>query len=82
MSTFSYYPGQDYLAKQFVNAESLPLTGDTTSPRGPSGFPNVLKSPLAWTRAEIDKSIGECILQLSEDDVTAIEAAARDFVGK
>ncbi|ORY67028.1 uncharacterized protein BCR38DRAFT_300793, partial [Pseudomassariella vexata] len=45
----------------------------------PIGFPNVLQTPLAWSRDEIEKNIKECILKLSPADIKALEKAALGF---
>ena len=48
----------------------------------PNGFPDGLYSPLAWTGEEILTKESECMFDLSEEDVAAIDNAVRAFDGK
>jgi len=45
----------------------------------PTGYPRELHSPLAWTRAEVEKKKSEWVLELSKEDVEAIDAALAMF---
>lgn len=45
----------------------------------PEGFPEKLVSPLAWTRADIEKKQSEWILKLGKDDIEKIDAALASF---
>ncbi|KAF2691226.1 hypothetical protein K458DRAFT_287749, partial [Lentithecium fluviatile CBS 122367] len=45
----------------------------------PSGYPKKLLSPLAWTRAEVEKWQSECFPELGDDNVQAINEALRIF---
>ncbi|KAI0834245.1 Clavaminate synthase-like protein [Hypoxylon sp. FL0890] len=76
----SYYPPEDQLAariKSFhINVSSKPERSDT---KEDGKLPHSLESPLAWSRQDIEKDMHKCILKLSDDDITALENAARAF---
>lgn len=48
----------------------------------PSDFPERLSSPLVWTGAEVEKKQTDWKLELSNDDIAAIEWALKSFEGK
>lgn len=48
----------------------------------PLGYPSYLRSPLAWTRAEVEKRSAEWVLELHADEIEAINVAVRIYVGQ
>lgn len=47
----------------------------------PHGFPKKLDSPLAWIGADIESKQSEWKLDLTDEDIGAIDAALRSFEG-
>lgn len=74
-SSLAYCPSAEYLADRFPGG-----IGRTESENGSRTFQAYLKTPLAWTKEEIEKEIeGDCKLKLSTHDVQVLEAAAEWF---
>lgn len=74
----SYYPSEAE-TQRFWNGE---LTRQNAIIEVPSGFPNKLESPLAWTRAEAESKQSEWKLDLTSGEIVAIDAALVAFEGK
>jgi hypothetical protein len=48
----------------------------------PEGYPEKLISPLAWKAQDIERNTPEWYLNLSDEDLTAIDSALARFEGK
>ncbi|KAI1214382.1 Clavaminate synthase-like protein [Annulohypoxylon truncatum] len=76
----SYYPPEDQLAARIKAFESgASLTSERLGSKENVRLPRSLDSPLAWTRQDIEKDMHQCILKLSEADITSLEKAAKAF---
>jgi hypothetical protein len=78
MATVAYYPSQQH-ASLFRDTQQ----STTQLEAGvPAGFPEKLRSPLAWTRDGIEKKRNEWMVELGNDDIKAVEQALAGFEGK
>ncbi|KAI1769913.1 Clavaminate synthase-like protein [Hypoxylon cercidicola] len=75
----SYYPSEDQLAARIKSFETSPLVAEQWNLADHTRLPRSLESPLAWSRQDIENDMHQCILKLSQNDIAALEQAARDF---
>lgn len=73
----SYYPSE-VETQRFWNEER---TRNKASVDVPSGFPKKLNSSLAWTREEIEMKQSDWKLDLTSEEIEAINAALVAFEG-
>jgi hypothetical protein len=74
----SYYPSE-LETQQFWDRE---LNRDKAGVDIPYGFPKKLDSPLAWTGAEIENKQSQWKLDLTDEEIVAIDAALAGFEGQ
>jgi len=77
MATSFYYPSE-LDTQRFWDRE---LTRNKANLDVPHGFPKELNSPLAWTGAEIETKESQWKLDLTEEEIVAVEAALAAFEG-
>ncbi len=78
-TTASYVPSEQHASHFWATHHSLASQEPFTESKVPDGFPEKLNSPLAWTRAEIERKRSEWVVQLSKEEIEAIEAAIASF---
>jgi hypothetical protein len=76
MAAVSYVPSDQHASLFW---EKHHKQGAYIESKVPDGFPEKLVSPLAWTRADIEKKQSDCVLELGKDDIEQIEAALASF---
>ncbi|RYO97404.1 hypothetical protein DL765_011248 [Monosporascus sp. GIB2] len=75
VTTASYLPS-DIDTKRFWEKEAI---REKPNLDVPDGFPNYIDSPLAWTGAEVETKESEWKLDLTVEDIAAIDAALEKF---
>ncbi|KAI1106395.1 Clavaminate synthase-like protein [Jackrogersella minutella] len=76
----SYYPPEDQLAARIKSFESnASFAAERDASNENARLPRFLESPLAWTREDIGGELSQCVLKLSETDITSLENAAKNI---
>lgn len=77
LPNISYFPSERQ-AKSFW--ETIPRSFPAIT-RVPLGFPEKLKSPLAWKASDIKAHLSDYVIKLSPEDVAHVETALFSFKG-
>jgi len=73
----NYYPTEED-SERFWASQS---TSAGANEPLPEGFPSVLKSPLAWTKSDVEKQRDTWTLDLTDEELKAIDSAVKEFQG-
>jgi hypothetical protein len=73
-----YFP-TDQQAKSFWEATPENFVGPS---RVPLGFPEQLVSPLAWRAEDVQARLSSYVVELTKEDVDAVESALSTFKGR